>query len=527
MAATIRTTLQADLHALLISGPFSTAAADNLVDEQGLQSIAALGELSDKKINEMCSTTRKPGGTTTFGTPKSLKTVVGLGVKIAFCAELKLAEWANAIRQRKLCSRSTVQADLTDLEVLRWKEFVEADKEYKEPSLTDVPPVKEFERNWPRAFEAMDDYFKSLRSDKSRVPLSYIIRDDIEPKPSVDDPSSGYDDPLDELVARCPHQVALPPTPAAAAAAAAAPAGAPPAITYIKTTNYKPDNAKVWQVMSNMFLGTDNWIIIQPYCAKRDGRGAYVALKAYQLGPHNMNNMARKVEADLARLKYTGEKRRYTFDAYVKGHIRCHTIMNDLKKFKYSGIDEHTKVRRFVEGIHNSKLDSCQTRVLCEPNLFDNFSAVVTLYKDFINNNGMNAGNDDSAAQIGAVGQTNGKRKATNYINYDTTDVEVELKHYTQEEYKTLTNPQKLKLKRWREGKSDMPTGPDKAFNPNHPIMKKLEKISAAVSSNKKSDAAAKKKPAAKSGKPSNRNNKALVKQVALGDDADEDMAHG
>jgi hypothetical protein len=141
----------------------------------------------------------------------------------------------------------------------------------------------------------------------------------------------------------------------------------------------------------------------------------------------------------------------------------------------------------------------------------------------------MNAGNDDISAQIGAVGQaTNGKRKANNYINYDTTDVEVELKHYTQDEYKTLTNPQKLKLKRWREGKSDMPTGPDKAFNPNHPIMKKLEKISAAVSSNKKGEAA-KKKPAAKAGKPSNRNNRALVKQVVSnnGDDADEDMAHG
>ena len=521
MAAALRTALQAELHSLLTNGPFSAAAADDIVDEQGLSSIAALGEVSDKKINEMCNTVRKPGGQNAGGTPGHPKQVVGLGVKIGFFAEEKLVKWANTIRQRKLSSRDTVEADLTDVEVKRWTEFVEADKKYKEPSLTDTPPVKEFEKNWPRAFEAMDDYFKSLRSDKSRVPLSYIIRDEVDPKASADDPSSEYEDPLDELVARCPHRVAN------MLASIAAAAGTP--VTYTMTTDYKPDNAKTWQVMSNMFLGTDNWIIIQPFCKKRDGRGAYMALKGYQLGPHNMNNMARKVESDLARLKYTGEKRRYTFDAYVKGHIRCHTIMNDLKKFKYSGIDEHTKVRRFVEGIHNSKLDSCQTRVLSEPKLFDDFSAVVTLYKDFINNNGMNAGNDDISAQIGAVGQaTNGKRKANNYINYDTTDVEVELKHYTQDEYKTLTNPQKLKLKRWREGKSDMPTGPDKAFNPNHPIMKKLEKISAAVSSNKKGEAA-KKKPAAKAGKPSNRNNRALVKQVVSnnGDDADEDMAHG
>jgi hypothetical protein len=59
--------------------------------------------------------------------------------------------------------------------------------------------------------------------------------------------------------------------------------------------------------------------------------------------------------------------------------------------------------------------------------------------------------------------------------------------------------------------------------------MKKLDKISAAVGTNKKSDGASAKKKGttAKAGKPTtNRNNKALVKQVSFkgGEDRDEEM---
>jgi hypothetical protein len=289
--------------------------------------------------------------------------------------------------------------------------------------------------------------------------------------------------------------------------------------------DFKADNEKVWRFMNQMFYTTDNGTIIQPFLKKCDGRGAYLALKNYHLGPNNTNNMASKVESELSKLKYTGEKRRYNFDSYVKGHIRCHTVMKDLMKYGYSGIDDHTKVRRLLEGIHNRQLEACETRVMTDPVLKTDFNATVTLYKDFIASRGM-SGAEDASAQIGAVGKA-GQKKS--YVNYDTTNVDVELKHYTTEEYKTLSNPQKLKLKKWREGKSENPPGSETKYNHDHPLMKKLDKISAAVGTNKKSDGASAKKKGttAKAGKPTtNRNNKALVKQVSFkgGEDRDEEM---
>jgi hypothetical protein len=302
---------------------------------------------------------------------------------------------------------------------------------------------------------------------------------------------SNYDDPLDELIARCAHYETLP----VPIGAAAGTVGAKSILS-----NYKFDNRKVWAFMSTMFLSGEDATLVQPFLKKQDGRGAYMALKNYHLGPNNTNNMARKTESELFRLKYTGEKRRYTFDTYVKGHIRCHTVMSDLKKYGYAGIDEQTKVRRLMEGIHNRQLDSVKTRIMSEPQLQNDFNRCVMLYKDFISQNQEPGGIEETAASIGAV--TNDmKRKSKGgnggYINHDTTDVDVELRHYSMADYQKLTNPQKLKLKRWREGKK----------GGNTPTRKKAASTKAA--------------------KPTNRTNGALVKQVSYGKKGgdDEDMA--
>jgi hypothetical protein len=115
--------------------------------------------------------------------------------------------------------------------------------------------------------------------------------------------------------------------------------------------------------------------------------------------------------------------------------------------------------------------------------------------------------------QIGAVGKTGFKRTAPDQ------DVDVELRHYTHEEYKHLTNPQKLKLKLWREEQANS-SGKGTAFSSK-------AKTSAVGQRKKPTTEATKKKPPPKSAmKTSNRNNGALIKQVThkRGDDHDEDM---
>jgi hypothetical protein len=111
-----------------------------------------------------------------------------------------------------------------------------------------------------------------------------------------------------------------------------------------------------------------------------------------------------------------------------------------------------------------------------------------------------------------------GKRK--NNINWDTSNVNVELRHYTSEEYKKLTDPQKLKLKRLRAGGHTNQELSSTMLNPDDPLMKK---VIAAMQSGK--PPANKKGP--QKGKPKgalkNRNNKALVKQVTTKDSDDSE----
>jgi hypothetical protein len=119
-----------------------------------------------------------------------------------------------------------------------------------------------------------------------------------------------------------------------------------------------------------------------------------------------------------------------------------------------------------------------------------------------------------------AAGNKNNAGKRKSNINWDTSNVNVELRHYTSEEYKKLTDPQKLKLKRLQAGGHTEQELRSKMLNPDDPLMKK---VIAVMQSGK--PPASKKGP--QKGKPKgvlkNRNNKALVKQVTTKDSDDSE----
>jgi hypothetical protein len=260
-----------------------------------------------------------------------------------------------------------------------------------------------------------------------------------------------------------------------------------------------------------------------------------MALHDNYLGPNNTDNLAAEAEAELMRLRYTGEKRRHNYDSYVNAHKRLHNVYNDLKEHGHEGISEQTKVRKFTSGIHNRHLAFLKGQVLASPALRHNFEAVVTLYRDYISQSkALFTESDGMGVQVGAVATsaTSGNKRKVHDTNWDTSDVEVELRHYSPDEYKRLTGPQKLKLKRWRANGHSAGDLKSKMLNPDHPTMKKMIAMmqTASVSNSKKpgrvnqSKAAKAKQKAAQ--KPGNRNNSALVKQVACAnaddDDADE-----
>ena len=419
------------------------------------------------------------------------------------------------VRARAFCSRTTVVADLTTAELERWYRWKKTADKYDDTT-SKTPDPKDFPANWPKAFESIQNWLGTKLGDETQVPLTYITRDNADPPPSVDDPSSNYKGNPEEFTARMPHNV----TTAQG--------------RIIKAPWYDEDNAKVWQLLTSVFQPTTHWVYMQPYLKALDGRGAYLRLYQQYLGPNNAENMASKADADIEKIRYTGEKRRFTFNDYVDQHTRYHNILNDLKAYGHEGINEGTKVRKFLRGIHSPPMAHLKSQIWGDPLKRKDFTAVTLLYKDYIQESRM-ALVDDTTANIGAVAEDSGPKHGH---DWDLTDVQVELRHYANDEYKKLTSPQKLKLKRWREGLPDMPTGTKKTVrNANDPLMKKMiaamesynaqnkgKKASGHPKKRKQDRKKAAQPTQAKKRSSGNRNNAALVKQVvAAVREADDD----
>jgi hypothetical protein len=48
---------------------------------------------------------------------------------------------------------------------------------------------------------------------------------------------------------------------------------------------------------------------------------------------------------------YNGEKKRFTWETYVRIHTEQHSVLNRLKDYGYAGIDDSSKVRQLLKGI--------------------------------------------------------------------------------------------------------------------------------------------------------------------------------
>jgi hypothetical protein len=383
-------------------------------------------------------------------------------------------------------------------------------KSYKEP--TEMPDRKDFTDNWVRTFEIIDEYLMRLIGDKCMVPLFYVVRKDAEVVPEANDPPTNYVSRWSEMCARMPHYTTT-------------------AGVRTPMPTYEEDNRKVWDKLATIFDTSDDYTYMKPFQRERDGRAAYKALYDHFLGPNNTDNMAVKADAEMAKLKYTGEKRRHNFETYVNAHKRLHNVYEDLKRHGHEGISMGTKVRRFIEGFETPMMNNCYHQILSTPALRRSFDDAVSYCTDYIKQAKHSQRSGDPGVQIGASGTATptaghaassrnraGKRK--NNINWDTSNVNVELRHYTSEEYKKLTDPQKLKLKRLRAGGHTNQELSSTMLNPDDPLMKK---VIAAMQSGK--PPANKKGP--QKGKPKgalkNRNNKALVKQVTTKDSDDSE----
>jgi hypothetical protein len=149
--------------------------------------------------------------------------------------------------------------------------------------------------------------------------------------------------------------------------------------------SFVDDRRKVWDSMSNICGKHSSFVYIKPALWTRSGRDAYMLLFDHFLGPINVGSLDSEAETKLTSTIYNGEKKRFTWETYVRIHTEQHSFLNGLKYYGYASIDDSSKVLHLLKGIKTTYIDVCKTQVMASISLHDDFEATVELYSTFIN----------------------------------------------------------------------------------------------------------------------------------------------
>jgi hypothetical protein len=61
------------------------------------------------------------------------------------------------------------------------------------------------DKDWPKTFEALKQYF-TLKRGEYHIPLAYVIREQVDPPTAADNPVDNYAMPVEEMIACALHE---------------------------------------------------------------------------------------------------------------------------------------------------------------------------------------------------------------------------------------------------------------------------------------------------------------------------------
>jgi hypothetical protein len=417
-------------------------AAAEAVLENGVVSLSEFMELTDEEVTLLIRSIRKPGG-------------ADKGQPLPIVTERRLKGFWWSCHFKLMTARDPAVSDMTVAIADEWAKRSVLMKDPKDVT-GDGMDTNKYQENWPKIFEHLDDWIGQHYGTSTRAPLLYLCREKENPPAEKYDPSTNYKSLREELIARCPmwvdYEVDVP---------------------SLRPAYYEVENMKLWETLHKIFQSTPCYQYMKTFAKAKDGRGAYLGLRSQYLGPNNANNMAQATTTKLDQLRYTGENRRWNMQRYVTAHVECYNILDGLKEYGFSGMDEATRVRKFLTGIKTDKLDAIRATVLANPSL--SFDKVTRLYKDHI-------------AMAQSLNPTPQDQRQVSNVRAGGGSNEVEDRYYTRDEYRALSADQKLSLKKKRERRGggrkvgfkrplveqDKPFRPSKKtqYNRHHPTMK-------------------------------------------------------
>ena len=106
---------------------------------------------------------------------------------------------------------------------------------------------------------------------------------------------------------------------------------------------FAEDNAQVWMLIKKSLLGNQPYHHIDEYEQAKDGRGAWLALKAYYEGEDFINKTIQENLTKLRTLHYRGETQRFGFEQFIEIQKEAYKRLRDVGYNNGQGVDEATK----------------------------------------------------------------------------------------------------------------------------------------------------------------------------------------
>ena len=257
-------------------------------------------------------------------------------------------------------------------------------------------------------------------------PLLYVVRDDANVTPEVDDPLAlgfAYGESgsvLDELIARLTHTDPL----------------------------YKSDNATVYSLLEEATRGSVYASTIKPYARKKDGRSAWMSMVSSHAGKDKWEQLQKDRTKFMMNSKWNG--RTFSLEKFTGLHRTSFVQLQEAAlHVNFQLPTEHTRVGYLLDNMENS-----------DPDLR---AAIASIR---INTNGMRDNFEDSVAFLLPVDPYS-KNRSTKQKNPQISDVKlqgkaqsttgVDLRYYKYDEYIKLNKEQKNELYMWqstKEGKA-------------------------------------------------------------------------
>ena len=447
-------------------------------NEEGFGSMDALLDLNDNALKILAANARKPTGEADPANENAI--IPRQPFVFPASAHQKLSVAHQMAHYYKLVSRIMTPDTMTWPIMQLFKENWEILQEMKEMENTPGPKITKDTINL-RSLEEQFLAWCNQNVGSLGAKFAYVIRTNAIPEGMTPPASPGmpysneYQSLEEEFTERCTHM----------------------------HPRFRQDNATIFALLERTFrVNPSLYSVLKPHARTKDGRAAWLAVKAQYLGEDKLRAEIREIEESLNNRVWKGHSN-WLLERFCDLHRFCFSRLKSIAESTSVQVpDERRRVEKLLNNIKSTdpELMAAIAQIRTNKSLdgplhnFEDCVAVLLPFDPVAKRVSRSGGkNNHIPAHIAAfdadVGGNDGKGKGKDK-NKEVGKTGVVFRHYSGEEYKQLTNEQKDELRLWRKNKPGKKpgAGDDKNPRPRKITNRQMKSIISEVSTILKSD---------------------------------------